>query len=133
MKANRWYAYKSQSSQRVVDLHPVLVEILRGMKGRATGEFVVESRVRPRTSRSGQHYRCARVERRLIRWLRERGVEDQKPIHTLRKEFATRLMSQGAATAEVQQILGHADIATTASTYLGVRKRLYPEYGVRAG
>ena len=37
--------------------------------------------------------------------------------HNLRKTFATRLLSRGAAITDVQHLLGHASVKTTDKAY----------------
>ncbi|MGB5299587.1 MAG: tyrosine-type recombinase/integrase, partial [Thiogranum sp.] len=37
--------------------------------------------------------------------------------HNLRKTFATRLLSRGAAITDVQHLLGHASVITTEKAY----------------
>jgi site-specific recombinase XerD len=37
--------------------------------------------------------------------------------HNMRKTFATRLLSRGAAITDVQHLLGHASVKTTEKTY----------------
>ena len=37
--------------------------------------------------------------------------------HNLRKAFATRLLSRGAAITDVQHLLGHASVKTTEKAY----------------
>jgi len=37
--------------------------------------------------------------------------------HNLRKTFATRLLSRGAAITDVQHLLGHASVKTTEKVY----------------
>jgi site-specific recombinase XerD len=38
-------------------------------------------------------------------------------VHNLRKAFATRLLSRGAATTDVQHLLGHPSVETTEKAY----------------
>jgi integrase len=47
---------------------------------------------------------------------RRAGVTDASS-HNLRKTFATRLLSSGAAITEVQHLLGHASVKTTEKAY----------------
>ena len=44
------------------------------------------------------------------------GVTDVSS-HNLRKTFATRLLSRGAAITDVQHMLGHASVKTTERAY----------------
>ena len=51
---------------------------------------------------------------RLVRkYARAAGVEEQVSPHTLRHCFATHLLAGGADLRIVQELLGHADVATT--------------------
>ena len=47
---------------------------------------------------------------------RRSGVTDVSS-HNLRKTFATRLLSRGAAITDVQHLLGHASVKTTEKAY----------------
>jgi len=51
---------------------------------------------------------------------KEIGIEKRITPHTLRKTFGTNLLMNGANLFYVQNLLGHADIKTTAENYLGI-------------
>jgi site-specific recombinase XerD len=59
-----------------------------------------------------------RVWQVITGYARRVGIDDLSP-HGLRHYFATRLVEKGAAISALQQLLGHADISTTA-VYLDV-------------
>jgi len=48
--------------------------------------------------------------------IRRAGVTNVSP-HNLRKTFATRLLSRGAAITDVQHLLGHASVKTAEKAY----------------
>ena len=53
---------------------------------------------------------CARS---LGRYVRQAGIERRVTLHTLRHSFATHLLEGGADGRVVQELLGHASVATT--------------------
>src|SRR5262249_13942831 len=113
---------KSDDAVRSVWLPPEVLEILRGYRARATGVFILESKVKARPEKLYDHYRAGTQFEKLIGWLRSKGVNGKKPVHTLRKEFGS-LIAQKFGIYAAKEVLGHADIATTASHYLEAKER----------
>ena len=64
----------------------------------------------------GSNFSATQNNRALEAAFRRAGVTDVSS-HNLRKTFATRLLSRGAAITDVQHLLGHASVKTTEKAY----------------
>jgi integrase len=123
----KWYQLKTPESASELPIEPEILELFRGWRARATSEFVIESERTPK-SVSYQHYRCEQTFQSLLDWLRDKGVQGNKPLHTLRKMY-------GAALADMHGLhvassgLRHADIRTTAEYYIDRRVRVTAGFG----
>jgi integrase/recombinase XerD len=78
---------------------------LAGLPGAATDLLFL--------SRRGRRLRRERIWELLKRYARRAGAPDDVSPHTLRHSFATHLVAGGADLRQVQEMLGHASIATT--------------------
>ena len=65
--------------------------------------------------RFGEH-KTIQNNRALEAAFRRAGITDVSS-HNLRKTFATRLLSRGAAITDVQHLLGHSSVKTTEKAY----------------
>jgi len=72
------------------------------------GDYVFPGRI-------GGH-KTIQINRALEAAFRRASITDFSP-HNLRKTFATRLLSKGAAITDVQHLLGHASVKTTEKAY----------------
>ena len=118
-----FFRTKSEDSIRSVWIPPEMLEIFRGFHARALSRFVIESDVRPATDEHyNNHYRCETTFSKLIAWLRNHGVGSKKPLHALRKEFGSLIAARYGIYA-AKEMLGHADITTTAAHYLEVKEK----------
>jgi integrase len=123
IEPTRWFHPKSEDSIGDIAVDPEFVELFRGYCAKAKGPFVIESDVDPRLDTRWEHYRCTSIFEGLIAWLRKKGVTTNTPLHTLRKEFGSRIAAEHGIYA-ASRLLRHADIQTTASHYLDQKKRV---------
>jgi hypothetical protein len=116
------FCAKSQDSIGEIDLDPELVELFQEFHSKRTGDFVIESDAQPNLEATYACYRCQAIFERLTVWLRTNGVCGLRPLHSLRKEFGSKICAQYGLFA-ASRALRHADIGTTASHYLDKQKR----------
>lgn len=117
-----YFEPKTEESQRVIDLPPEAVEVLRSFKKGKKPEFVLEG-ADPNPGATYDYYRCDCTWRELHAWLRRKGVRQHKAIHALRKESGSLIASSFGIEA-ARQHLGHRDIRTTSSHYVDKKKRI---------
>jgi integrase/recombinase XerD len=68
---------------------------------------------------------CARL---LTSYTGIAGIDRRVTLHTLRHSFATHLLEGGADVRVVQELLGHASVATTQIYTLVTKERLREVY-----
>jgi integrase len=123
------YGLKSYNSAGVIALDSQTLAFFKTWKANAeearkgkAGEaakpvFVMESPLMPKPDARTPVWRCKDTFTELLAWLRGKGVNDRKPIHTLRKEAGTILIRQGAGIEYVAKYLRHSDIKVTLKHY----------------
>lgn len=123
IETTRFFKAKSDESNAAVDLEPEIVAVLRGWKARAKSEFVIESDIAPRLGESYAHYRTGPVLDSFTAWLRAKGVNERKPLHTLRKEFGS-IVADKMGIYSASRALRHADVQVTTMHYLDKKQRI---------
>jgi integrase len=120
----RHFTPKTDDSVADVAVDPELLSVFRGYRARAPkAEFVIASENAPRPDVLYSFYRCEKVFERLTNWLREHGVQSNKPIHELRKSFGS-LICERAGIHQASRALRHSDIRTTSQVYVDSRSRV---------
>jgi integrase len=103
------YLYRTKvSNDDFIPMTNRLRSTLQNRQRAIEGEYVFPGRY-------GGH-KTVQNNRALEAAFRRAGVTDVSS-HNLRKTFATRLLSRGAAITDVQHLLGHASVKTTERAY----------------
>ncbi|MQX52666.1 tyrosine recombinase XerC [Alcanivorax sediminis] len=91
---------------------PAVTALKRWLKARTL--FVKDSAEKAVfLSKNGKRLSPSSVQQRLKRHALERGLDDHLHPHKLRHSFATHLLESSGDLRAVQELLGHADLATT--------------------
>jgi integrase len=122
IEATRFFQPKSESSTGDVEVDGEVMEVFRGYRASASGDFVIESSVAARPEATYSHYRCERAFGALTKWLRAHGVTSNTPLHTLRKEYGSQMCAKHGIYA-ASHALRHADITITSQHYLDKKRR----------
>ncbi len=104
------------NKQRVVPLGEVAADVVREYLREERPGLVQANSVSPPwvlVSRSGRRLRREAIWELVKKYAARSGMPAAISPHTLRHSFATHLLSGGADLRYVQEMLGHASIATT--------------------
>jgi integrase len=118
---------KSEDSAGEIDLDLGTAALFKGYRAcNPKSLFVIESPNPSRSTSASRCYRCNAVFERVNAWLREQGVENAKPLHTLRKEIGSIIASE-QGIFEASRYLRHSDIRITSSIYADKKKTVTPK------
>lgn len=125
VEPNSLYELKSFSSEGTVYLQQEAVDFLkrRHENDPNPGPFVLKSEHLPRRHLvKYNYYRADETFKNLTKWLREKGITDQKPLHMLRKEFGSLIASNYDIFA-ASRALRHSSLQMTVSVYAEERSQ----------
>ena len=128
IEPTQFFHPKSQDSIGEIQMDPQIMTVFRQYHVKAKGNFVIPSGKAPRTVSRGDYYRCESHFDALNAWLRSKGVNTQKPLHTLRKEYGS-LINKAHGIHAASKALRHADINVTNNFYTDSRVRVTPGLG----
>lgn len=114
---------QTADSEGIIELDAEVMDELRYFMAGSKSSFVLESHLPPRPGIDRQFYRANSHFQHLTDWLRSKGVEGNKPLHTLRKEFGS-LVNQRHGLFAASQALRHSDISTSARHYVAKKERV---------
>ena len=122
IQATKYFEPKTEDSAGDIDIDSGLLEILRKHKATSKGPFVIPGEL-PKASKGVYQYRCRRQLKAIVAWLREKGVNAQNPLHTLRKEFGSVICQQWGIF-QASEALRHSSIGVTWDSYLAKKDRV---------
>ena len=100
---------KTASSKRCIPLSRQMAKLLRGIRERSGGEYVISNKSKPVLVRSYQ--------RSFERLLKKLNIP-RRGFHALRHTFATRAVECGMDIKMLSEILGHKSPAVTLNRYV---------------
>jgi integrase len=128
IEPTRYFHPKSEDSIADLPVDPELIDVFRKYFAKAKGPFVIKSDRPTLPPRPHQYFRCAPVFDRLVAWLRKRGLNGNKHLHTLRKEYGS-LLTRRYGIHAASRALRHADLRTTSEHYSDSTARVTPGVG----
>jgi len=122
IEATEYGIAKTESSNDEIDLGQDLVDYFKTAMKSAGGDFVIASGAAPMAAPHWNRYRCDCSFKKLLNWLRSKGVTARNPLHTLRKEFGS-LINQKFGIYAASAALRHSNITITREAYVDKKQR----------
>ncbi|MBN2057412.1 MAG: site-specific tyrosine recombinase XerD [Candidatus Saganbacteria bacterium] len=123
------------SKERIVPLNKVTLKAIQEYLDKARPQYPQKDKEALFLDKNGKRLTRQGIWLVIKKYVKLSGVKGKTSPHTLRHSFATHLLEKGADLRSVQEMLGHADIATT-QIYTSVSrerlKRMYKKAHPRA-
>ncbi|MFH1683755.1 MAG: site-specific tyrosine recombinase XerD [Candidatus Margulisiibacteriota bacterium] len=123
------------SKERIVPVNKITLRAIKEYLEKARPKFPQKDKEALFLDKNGQRLTRQGMWLTIKKYVKMTGVKGKTSPHTLRHSFATHLLEKGADLRSVQEMLGHADIATT-QIYTSVSrerlKRMYKKAHPRA-
>ncbi|MDR2341093.1 MAG: site-specific integrase [Puniceicoccales bacterium] len=127
IRATPYFKPKSNESSSDVRLAKFVIDELECHRAETEGTFVLPSKINPIQNATWGHCRCERDYDVLNKWLRERGIVSQKPLHTLRKEYGAQICRQHGLYI-ASRALRHSSYSVTEKHYTDKTALVVPCY-----
>lgn len=120
--------YGKGSKERIVPINKATLRAVKHYLEKGRPKFPAKDKEALFLDRNGERLTRQGLWLIIKKYVKSTGVKGKTSPHTLRHSFATHLLEKGADLRSVQEMLGHADIATT-QIYTSVsRERLKRMY-----
>lgn len=128
LQTTKYLRLKNAAHAKPIPLEKEVAAILRGYRAkRPTDEFVLYSADAPILSKNSST-RCPATWGALKTWLKAKGIEDDKPVHALRKSVGS-LMARRHGIHAAQRLLRHTTPLITSKYYSDAEARETPGIG----
>ena len=121
IKTTPYFRPKSKNSEDYIDVSDSVMEEIRNYRDYIEEEnplFVIPGKLI-----GGVKMRSRPTFRRLLSWLRAQGIDEHKPIHTLRKEAGSMLFKRDGSLHKVAEFLRN-DPRVAKEHYVGRKERI---------
>ena len=127
VEASEYHELKSEDSAGEIDLDADTLALFRGYRAKnPKALFVIEGPTSTPDPKNARSYRCDAIFKTVLTWLRSKGVDSPKPLHTMRKEIGSIIASEHGIF-EASRYLRHSDIRITSAIYADKKKIVTPK------
>ena len=111
---------KTESSTGILVLEPQFVDVIKRHASVSKGKYVLVGTEKIRDDVGYRWYRCPKDFEHVTAWLKGKGINDEKGVHTLRKEFGSHHAERGGILA-ASVALRHSTLTVTRKFYVSAK------------